>query len=227
MKTGYPIVKLLEDRKAERHYYKREDTGEIIPGTSEIKTGMGLQDLSKIPLSILINARNRGIAVHDVCEKWELGTLSESKVHPDVVPYLTGFKLFYKEHKPKLVFSEHVVFSLAHNYAGKLDRVYSLNTGKGVYDLKATSTVDKSYGLQTGFYKLAVEEQEEMENLGRFILQLKKDGTYDLYDCDDPKCKKGLYDPLWQEKVINLAKRYNARVKTGNIDKFHKEIYSF
>jgi hypothetical protein len=226
MKTTYPVVRLIEDRKAERHYYLRED-GVVIPGVSEIKTSMGLQDLSKIPVSILLNARNRGIAVHDVCEQWELGTLKENKVHPDVKPYLEAFKQFYADKKPKLVLSEYVVYSKKHNYAGKLDRVYLIDKNNDVLDIKATSTIDKVYGLQVGFYKVAAEEQEELENLGRQILQLKKDGTYELFNCDDPKVKKKLYDPFWKEKVINLADRYNERVKSGNIDNFHKELYSF
>ena len=224
MKAGYPVVVLKEDRRSETHYYLREDTNRVVPGVSEIKTQMGLQDLNKIPVSVLVNARNRGIAVHDVCEKWELGTLREELVHPEVVPYLTAFKAWHSEYHPTLVFSEKVVYSQTHNFAGKLDRVYDLH-GNIIVDLKTTSAVDKAYGLQTMFYALATEEQEDIKIKGRMIVQLKKDATFKVYDCENPACK--LYDPLSKEKVINLAKRYNARILEGNIDPILREVYSY
>jgi len=57
------------------------------------------------------------------------------------------------------------------------------------------------------------------------IVQLKKDATFKVYDCENPACK--LYDPLSKEKVINLAKRYNARILEGNIDPILREVYSY
>ena len=223
----YPKVVLIEDRKAEIHEYRRVDTGEKIPSVSEIKTAMGLQNLDSIPMHVLLNARDRGIVVHDVCHKWDEKTLKEDKVHPDVKPYLEAYKLFCADKKVEVLYSEKTVYSLENNYAGTLDRVYRIDGKNILVDLKATSTVHNSYGLQLGFYTIACEEQEGICINERWVVQLLKTGLYKIYNVDNPKCQRKLYDEHWREAVVNMAKRYHSRIKNGKIDTFKQELYSF
>jgi hypothetical protein len=114
------------------------------------------------------------------------GTLDESSVEPDYVPYLDAFKLFLTDTGFEAVHIEERIYHPDLKYAGTVDMVGELAGKVALIDIKTTFKLMKSTGPQTAAYKDAWEKSGNPPIDWRYGLQLKKDGTYNLAPMKSP-----------------------------------------
>ena len=122
-------------------------------------------------------SRDRGTAVHLVCELHDLGVLDESTVDPRIAPRLEAWKLFTAETGAMWDEGgiERRVYSRTHHYAGTLDRLGSVSGWRTLVDIKS-GVPHSSTALQTAAYTKAA-----FECCNRMAVHLKDDGKYKIY----------------------------------------------
>jgi len=159
---------------------------DIIPSVTQILSAEGLVDYIGVPAESMESARLFGTAVHKACELWDKGILDDTVLSTPLIPYLAGWKKFVADFKPIVnqEWIEKPICSYRHQFGTTSDRVWSINNKLTVVEIKSTATMQKAVGIQLAGQTIAVEE-----NLGRvkqrWAVQLKGDGTYQLYTYDD------------------------------------------
>src|SRR5690606_18835965 len=96
-----------------------------------------------------------GQHVHAACHYDDEGDLDEATVHPDVRPYLEGWRLFRREMGFVPLLLETRVYHPIYRYAGTLDRFGLLEHQSGVYvlvDIKTGDPEAAAAALQTAAY---------------------------------------------------------------------------
>jgi hypothetical protein len=155
-------------------------------------------DFSKVPQPILLEARDRGSAVHRACEYYNQDDLDVPDFRasfPEYAPYLDAWIKFREESGAEIHFCEHRVYSRQHQYAGTLDCVGVWNGRGCLIDLKTGSPADVGAQWQTAAYLGALKEMAaagEAPSLPpapivRYAVQLRKDGTYRVETYTDPR----------------------------------------
>lgn len=111
-----------------------------------------------------------GTMVHEVIE----GLLGEKPISiPDnLVPLVTAFHAFQKQHEIIPHQIETQIVSRRHAYAGTIDVLAQVDGRLGVLDIKTSYVIYRDYGIQTAAYVEALHEQESMPQLTRWILRL-------------------------------------------------------
>ena len=98
------------------------------------------------------NSATIGTDVHDLCERIAKGE-NVDPVHPDLQPYVDGFKAFIAEFKPEFLFLEQTVWSEKHGYAGSFDAIAKIDGQTVIIDWKTTkSGVHAEVALQLAAY---------------------------------------------------------------------------
>lgn len=140
----------------ERHLYELD--GEQIPSVSEITRFASREVYGEISQFTLDNAADRGSKVHKACQLIDL--TGECEVTEDIAPYVQNYLQFLKDYRPEWEAVEKAMASTTHKFAGTLDRVGRLNTGKfAIVDLKSSSVVQKILAqIQLNGYKINWEE---------------------------------------------------------------------
>lgn len=200
--------------------------GEEVPSVTTILQPLTSRGYGKINPSVLEYAANRGRAVHEALEIYDLG--AEPEVYPEIEGYIRAYLEWQSIYKPNWSGIEEVVYCESEGFIGTLDRVGTLNgTALAIVDLK-TSTPTKealvSVCVQTAAYAMAYTEQnkkpqEFMEQIKRYGLFLKADGSYRLVDCDEYEDKYGFgailvfYNLLTTYKSITRILETKARKK--------------
>jgi hypothetical protein len=135
------------------------------PCVSDILVDAGLVD----PTWFTEEARERGTAVHSVCEFYDQGDLKEDTVDPRIAGYFES----YKKWRALCGFApEWVEVSLGNEfYAGTPDRVI-VSRPRALYDLKS-GPFYRSHAIQTALY---VNLLPDPYSYSRFGIYLKKDG---------------------------------------------------
>src|SRR5581483_1203958 len=90
------------------HKYFLDPEGVELPGVTRALEGAGIVDWSMVPRDILVAAQERGTRVHEALHYLDDGELDEQNLDIEIL----------------LV--EHMGFSAAHRYAGRMDRVVTL-----------------------------------------------------------------------------------------------------
>lgn len=170
------------------HVYELD--GHRVPSVTGILKRAGLIDFSRIPPSILLEARDRGSAVHRAAEFYnddDLNVESFAQDFPEYWPYLSAWIAFRRDSGAVLPVSEYRVYSRKHQFAGTLDCLGTWR-GKGcLIDLKTGSPKDVAANYQTAAYLGALREMVEAKDgpdempvgpVIRYAIQLRKDGTY-------------------------------------------------
>ena len=128
------------------HKYTIDD--QPVPGVSEILQGVGYVDTRYFDAE----SRQRGTAVHKVCELWDKGTpIPGLAKFPELHGYLEAWKKFRAEagFKPEEI--EYVVGHPALMYAGTLDRLGDMDGSNLLVDIK-TGTPAWWHPIQTAAY---------------------------------------------------------------------------
>lgn len=166
--------------------------GTRYPSPSEILSALSFnKGMMSIPEDILEAAAERGNRVHDWCEHFLLGKRSPIPAAKDEELRCSAFMDWFDETEPEVVDVEKLVFSRRIKVAGKLDILVKEPDGKlAIVDIKTGSSPKTytSYPIQQAFYSIAVREMADLDyHPARYILQLPKDGSYNVKHLDDPE----------------------------------------
>lgn len=174
----------------EGHEYRVD--GRRVPSVTQVLAP--LYDLDCIPAAVLAHKRAIGQAVHRAIEFELQDDLDETTLHPEVAPYMAGWRKWRIDRGFELIASEKRVAHLVYGYAGTLDLRGRLTKkfprertvpGPTIIDLKTTFDIADAIGLQLAAYKNAYGAEAHGDK--RLALQLKPDGTYREKFFDDPK----------------------------------------
>jgi hypothetical protein len=171
----------------EKHIYTVND--QIYPGVTSIIQNVGLTpDFSKIDPAALEYKRILGTEVHKAIELDLLDNLDG--YDPVIEPYINAWRQFREDMKIVLIETETPFFSAQYRYCGKLDLLAEFNGNKiGLFDFKTTSVISMmSVGPQLAGYDNGFREWKGIKGkpYQRFAVQLKDNGQYRLYRCDNP-----------------------------------------
>lgn len=163
----------------ETHEYFIDDKKYL--SVTEILGLEGITDYSAIPSKILTPAQKLGDAVHKACELYNKGTLDMDSVDKPVIPYLNAFIKFMGDYQIEILGIEEIIYSIKRRFAGRLDLRGKIDKKLAVVDIKTSTVVDKSCGVQLGGYKVGLEEMYGLKIPLKWVLQLKPDGTYQVH----------------------------------------------
>jgi len=163
-----------------------------VPG---VTTVLKLIDgMDSVPPDRLMAAGNRGTIVHRATENYDNGLAWDASITDDVVreevrPYIDAYFRFLWEYRNRLDIEaiEQRVFHKKHHYAGTADRIAVVDGQRSVIDLKTSSRLNIAVGPQLAAYKAAhnCDLPPKQRAIGRYALQLKKDGTYHFARYDE------------------------------------------
>lgn len=157
------------------HEYRVD--GERYSSVSEIISP--IVDLTMVPEDRLNFARDRGTAVHKACELDDLDQLDESSVDPEhVLPYLKGWRLFKREHRPAFELIEEPLYHDLFKVGGTPDRWMTIGRHRIGGDIKTVAKMGPAIGVQLSGYELLVGREKKWVTHARWGIQLRKNGTY-------------------------------------------------
>ena len=187
----------MSDRYAGRltfHELKHEYCwdGEPVPGvTTVLKLIDGIE--SAPPDRVWV-AGMRGTAVHKATENYDRGLAWDASVKDDdqreeIWPYVSAYFEFLRDIGDgySIETIEERVYHVLHQYSGTCDRIAIVDGQRSVIDLKTSTRLNIAVGPQLAAYKAAhnCELPPKQRAIGRYALQLKKDGTYHFARYDE------------------------------------------
>lgn len=202
----------------ESHVYKLD--GRWVPGTTRILAESGYYKGSSF---FTEESRVRGRQVHLACQ-WAdeyapkaqtLGAvLDVIEVAEAIHPYLAGYLLFKREKEYRALMSETPVWLSNPRVAGKIDSYGEYQERRAVIDLKSWSNqgphAQRSAQIQTGGYKLMVEERFKVPVDLRVVVNLPGDGKYRAYELTEHtqdefifRCAAYTYWDRWNAKLVD------------------------
>lgn len=172
------LVRLSSDGE----FYVDEDGGQY-HRVSRVLRDVGLQRSSFIRGT---HGRDRGRAVHRAIELIHRGTLVESSLDPQIIPFVSAYREFVKT-TGFLPIEFEVAFGSIHGFAGTVDAVGWLHGRLVLIDFKTGDSLDPSVEHQTGAYEILWNENRPDQLIeARFALQLKATGKYKLKRMETP-----------------------------------------
>lgn len=201
--------------------------GEEVPSVTTILQPLTSRAYSAVNPSVLEYARNRGTAVHEALEMYDLG------IEPEVYPEIEGFIRAYLEwsqiYQPNWIGVEQIVYNQRSGYIGTLDRIGYLNgTELAIVDIKTSQPTKEalvSVCCQTFAYAYAYTNEDYItgrhRNIKRYGLFLKADGSYRFQSCEEYEDKYGFVGDdvfmslLCDYKMITRILETKARGKGG------------
>ena len=181
---------------AEKHEYTWE--GQKIPSVSDILAPLSAERYGEINPAVLQQAAARGTAVHEICEAMDYGL--DPEIEPGLEGYAQAYSDFLRDYFPKWELIEQIVYYRVDGdvytapplFCGTVDRYGTIDDKPAVLDIKtyASLTTDSmiSASCQTAMYRTAIfsavpiEDLHKAEETRRYLLHLKKDGSYRLVD---------------------------------------------
>lgn len=161
-----------------------EIDGEPVPSVSQLTRFISRELYSDIGQFQLDRAGERGSKVHKALEV--LDKYGQAEIDADNEPYIRAYLQFRKDHPSAWKYIERPLCAPDKAYAGTLDRYGTVDGKAAILDFKTTCTIDpahrKLYTAQQNLYRRALPQGCPVEAL--LILQLKKDGTYKIYDLE-------------------------------------------
>lgn len=189
--------------------------GVEVPSVTTILQPLSNRSFSSINPSVLEYARNRGTAVHESLEIYDLG--GELEATPETAPYIQAYLDFCDVYRPAWADIEQIVYSEAYGFIGTLDRAGTLNgTEKVVLDLKTSQPTKEalvSVCIQTTAYALAYDF-DNFNTFRRYGLFLKSNGTYRLVDCKEYETKYDIDSYAVLMQLLNLRKTIDRILET-------------
>ena len=196
--------------------------GQEVPSVTAILEPLH-RSYSKVNPAVLEYAANRGRAVHEALEAYDL--TGELEGYPEIEGYLRAYLEWQSIYRPVWIGVEQIVYHDYAGYIGTLDRIGYLNgTEFAVVDIKtsqATKEALVSACLQTEAYANAYADQHGVpyecnparvdfkHPIKRYGLFLKADGTWRFQNCEEYEAKYNFnatdmfYDMLQMRKTID------------------------
>lgn len=167
---------------AETHTYTDASAERVVPGVTRILSVLGAYE--NVPEVALERKRQIGSDVHAACHILNTGLLNEVTVSEEIAEYVRAYKTFLKDKQPVCLFSEMPMYSPDLGFAGTPDFVGEIDGQMAVFDIKTTVRIYPMSGLQLSAYGHLVQSQFDIKVAKRYTLQLKKDGSYVLFEHD-------------------------------------------
>lgn len=186
--------------------------GVEVPSVTDILKPLH-RSYAKVNPSVLEYAANRGKAVHEVLELYDLG--GDLEVVPEISGYIKAYLEWGQVYRPTWTGVEEIVY-YGKDYAGTLDRIGYLNKDRNhlcIVDIKTSQPTKEalvSVCLQTYAYAQAYENMKRSTGewstyiggieIDRYGLFLKSDGTYRFLNCKEYDEKYDMFDAVvWYE----------------------------
>ena len=179
------------DFDPEKHEYSVG--GVKVPSVSEILAPLSADRYDGLSPWMLKAAAERGTAVHEATEMMDYGI--EPETDPEIEPYLLAYQTFLLEHDvewemiEKIVYYKRIPQDEIPLFAGTVDRFGKVDGKYAVVDIKTYASLSTdammNASCQTALYRDAVEDMQPGGwswdyTTERYILHLKKDGSYRL-----------------------------------------------
>lgn len=198
--------------------------GQEVPSVTTILKPLTDRGYGKVNPSVLEYAANRGRAVHEALEVYDLG--GELEVVPETEGYIRAYLEWEQIYRPRWIGVEQIVYSENYGYIGTLDRVGSLNNRElAVVDIKTSQPTKEaliSVCCQTAAYEVAYNEANGKFDtyldmyipLSRFGLFLKPDGTYRVVNCVEYESKYGFSGHQVFKRLLDTHKLITRILET-------------
>lgn len=145
------------------------------PSVTEIASPISFERLDALQKHLLERAKARGSRCHELFEEYLLcGELDVESIEIDYIPYVQQFVLWAKSYRPRVLYTEKLLFS--DEFCGRADLICAIDGKVTLVDYKVTSAVDKkSLSVQLeGYYRLCQLVGINIEDC--YYLHIKKDG---------------------------------------------------
>lgn len=189
---------------AEKHEYRIN--GKLVPSVTEICAPLTALDMGKLNPALINAAANRGTIVHELTELIDYGTAVEDlELYPDIGGYITAYQRFLRDYSPQWTRIEYRLGSEEIGLAGTLDRMGVIDNMPCIVDIKTTASATRptkvSWVAQLSGYRMLCGNA----TFERYILQLKPNGKYTLYNAKAIEEKYG----FWGADLFkNLLRQY-------------------
>lgn len=111
------------------------------------------------------------------------------------------------DNKVKFIESEKRLYSVKHWYAGTCDLVFEMDGKRYIGDIKTSSAIYNEHFFQMAGYEIALEEMGYEKVDGYLVINLKKDGKFDLKVAENTEINKQAFlHALGLYQVINSLK---------------------
>lgn len=169
----------------EPHRYD-DEYGNFIPSLTQVLKLQGLSCFDGADPDDMANAARRGDLLHGVVEVHNReGEVDPNWVTEEIAGYYEGFLAFERDtgfkvdpswtEKPMIATINGLQIGLKPDCFGKIGRYDAL------VELKAASSVQPSWSIQTAMQELAIYKSQHVGRARRFALQLFKNGRYKLH----------------------------------------------
>lgn len=146
------------------HEYRRAD-GQVVPSVTQVLSAVGVSvDFESLRgMSIQMAAaielkREIGSALHADAHAFDDNDLDWTTVDPRVEPYLRAWAVFRENSRLTPATRERRVYHPTFGYAGTLDGIFTLPTGRVVLvDIKTGDPEDSGCAYQTAAYEAAYQ----------------------------------------------------------------------
>jgi hypothetical protein len=188
--TGYPsvttVLKILS-RPQLTYWIKQMTAREAIRTLDEAKAINATN-------VIMENAGGEGTIAHELIDGYWKGEKYDISQKPEKVQqYLLAFEEFVKQHNPKVIETEGVVFSDTHKYAGAYDGLFEIAGETWLIDWKTSNGIYKEHKIQIIAYKKALEEMgKKVDKVA--IVQLKNNGLPNTYMVGEQEDEVDVFD---------------------------------
>jgi hypothetical protein len=205
--------------------------GTVIPSVSELMKRAGLTtDYSMVNPDVLEKARRRGLRVHEITEILDRGdspdlSIVERDIYDDVMRMVHAYGRFKSDYKPELIENEKRLVYFWEDadypvYGGTMDRVFRIDGVEYTGDIKCTSTMPVSVGVQTEMY-------DRMRRGGGNLmaLRLDKQGGYHVWSLirsEDREESERLRNITHAISVLESFNQYSTAERRGLIRRRRK-----
>jgi len=187
----------------EKHLYLYD--GHIYPSVTEICAP--LQSFADVSPAVLQQAQRRGTQVHEYAQLIDYGVEPDAlEVEPELAGYVLAYMRFLRDYKPEWDMIEQPLVSTAQHYAGTLDRFGKIDGRPWLVDLKTTAQPKRPTLISWACQLEGYARMMECDIYRRADLQLKKDGSYRLFDAGETECKYSFDAVELFDQLLNTNK---------------------
>ena len=118
-----------------------------------------------------------GLAVHEACRLYDIGTLNLKTLDGALVSWLEGWIKFKRDFGiTAFEATETRVYSKRWGFAGRLDREHPINNKATLLDIKTPTLKKRATGVQLAAYQVGWEEMTKKKIKQRWAVHLREDG---------------------------------------------------
>lgn len=167
-----------------------DDSGAFIPSLTQVIKLQGLSNFDGANPDDMETASLRGTALHELVQTYnQEGDYDPNWLTPDIEGYFTGYRAFLKDTNfvpdPSWVERPLIATIRGMKVGMKLDMFGQFGRDRAVVEIKAASSKQDSWSIQTAMQELGVHGSNHVGRVRRFALQLMKTGKYKLWPHED------------------------------------------